>query len=396
MKFSTLQSEFSKALLTSGKSILSRANLPILANVLLKASQDRLEVLATDLETATKVGLKCKIENSGETTVNGKTLFEFISQLPEVELIVEKLGEEVVVSAKSYSGRFATLPPEEFPAIPKIERGIDYVVDAGDFARRITKTVFSAAVDEGRPILTGVWCEIAKNKMRAVATDGYRLGYQEIVLEGAKTSASLKLNVPARALSEIVKIIAELTIKDGEDGEAKAQRVTIVVAEELNQINFKIGDVEFTSRLIEGEYPNWQKIIPSTFNTKVKINRGTFIKLVKIASIFARDAGNIVKLKFEPSASGSNRQRSNGKAGTLTVNATSSQVGSSDASCDVEMSGPGGEIAFNFRYLLEVLSVIEDEEINFEMNESLNPGKITLLDPKDPFFHIIMPVRLQA
>lgn len=395
MRFTILQPEFSKALLSCGKSVLTRANLPILSNVLLKASAGELEVLSTNLETAIKVNLKCKIEREGDITVNGKTLFEFISQLPEVELVVEKLGEEVVIGAKGYSGRFATLPSEEFPVIPKIEKGINYAADASEFARRISKTVFSAAVDEGRPILTGVWCEIAKNKMRMVATDGYRLGYEEVGLEGSKVGSSIKLNVPARALGEVAKIIGELESKE-EDSEEGGREIRILLSEELNQINFKIENVEFTSRLIEGEYPNWQKIIPATFNTKVKLNKADFMKLVKIASIFARDAGNIVRLKFEPDVKTSGSQGSSGKIGTLTVAATSSQVGSSDASCEVEMSGPGGEIAFNFRYILEVLSVIEDEEISFEMNESLNPGKITLLDPKDPFFHIIMPVRLQA
>lgn len=376
--------------MSSGKSVLSRANLPILSNVLFKVSSGNLEVITTNLETATKVSLKCKVESGGETTVNGKILFEFVSQLPEGEIVVEKLGEEVVVTTKGYSARFATMPPEEFPAIPKIEKGIKVQVSAGVLERAIAKTVFNAAQDEGRPILTGVLCDISKNKMKMVATDGYRLGYGEVLLGNQKNLPSVKINVPARALLEVAKILSETRQLEelSEKEDKNENEFTLVIAEGLNQINFKLDGVEFTSRLIEGEFPNWQKIIPSTFNTKVKINKEEFVKLVKVAAIFARESGNIIKLKFEP--------KGGGKNGTFNVTAASSQVGSSDAQCEVEIEGKGGEIAFNYRYLLEVLAVVGEEEINFEMNESLNPGKITSIDSKNPFFHIVMPVRLQS
>ena len=164
--------------------------------------------------------------------------------------------------------------------------------------------------------------------------------------------------------------------------------MVVVVAESLNQIVFKISNVEFTSRLIEGEFPNWQKIIPSEFITKARVAKAEFIRLIKVASIFAREAGSIVKLNFVPGASG--------KGGALNVSANTSQVGSTDLECEAEISGKGGEIAFNFRYLLEVLGVIADEDVYFEMIESLNPGKITPTEEKEKFFHIIMPVRLQA
>lgn len=388
MKFTVSQSEFSKALLTSGKSVLSRANLPILSNILIKAAGNSVEILATDLETATKVNLKCKVVINGETTVNGKTLLEFISQVNEGDVVVEKLGEEVVVSAKGYSARFNTMPPEEFPAIPKIEKGVELELETTQFINAVNKTVFSAAQDEGRPILTGVLCDIAKNKMKMVATDGYRLGYEEIQLKDTKNIPSMKINVPAKALGEVAKILSELgALEDSEKEEGNKQSFNLLIANGLNQMSFRLDGVEFTSRLIEGEFPNWQKIIPSTFNTKVRVNKEEFAKLVKVASIFARDSGNIIKLKFESKGN---------KLGALNVTAASSQVGSGDASCEVEMEGKGGEIAFNYRYLLEILGVVVDEDINFEMNESLNPGKITSTNSKETFFHIVMPVRLQS
>ena len=396
MKFTILQSEFAKALNISGKSLLTKTNLPILSNILIKAEDSKLEVVSTDLETATRAIVKTKVGAEGEITVAGRTLSEFISQLPEGEVVFEKLGGEVVVSTKGYNARLATMPPEEFPAIPKIEKGITIEFEAPDFVRGVIRVAFSAAQDEGRPVLTGVLGEINKNKLAMVATDGYRLGFAEINLGKTTGVPSLKMIIPAKAVSEVAKILADMGMIDGAgQAEKSRDKIKMVVGEALNQVNFRIGDlakegveVEFTSRLIEGEFPNWQKIIPSVFNTKVIIDRQDFIRLVRIASIFARDSGNIVRLKLEGDK--------NGKKGVFTVNAASSQVGSSDASCEVGLTGKGGEIAFNFRYLLEILAVRDDELVTFEMNESLNPGRITGQDLKDNCFHIIMPVRLQT
>ena len=380
MKFKISQSDFSKTLSSASRSILAKANLPILSNVLISTSKNKLEILSTNLETATKASTSCQTEIEGKITIPGRTLLEFVSQLPEGEVTFEKLGEEVLISTKGYNARIPTIAPEEFPAIPKIEKGDEVKIKTEDFVRGVAEVAFCAAQDEGRPILTGVLCEFKGNKLSLVATDGYRLSFREIPIEKSPGEKNIKIVVPARAVSEVAKVIVENL--DGDD------QLSLVIADSLNQINFKVGNVEFTSRLIEGEFPGWQKIIPSSFTTKTRLPKSEFIKLVRIAAIFARDSGNIVRLKLE-NASAS-------KKGTLTVLANTAQVGSTDAQIEAEMIGKGGEIAFNFRYLLEVLSIISGEEVNFEMIESLNPGRITATDDKDNFFHIIMPVRLQA
>ena len=392
MKFTISQSEFAKVLNTSGRSLLTKTNLPILSNILISAKDNKLEVVSTDLETATSVKASAKVETSGEITVAGKTLTEFVSQLPEGEIVFEKLGTEAAVSTKGYNARFATMPAEEFPAIPKIDKGVTAVLSANGFVRAVARVAFSAAQDEGRPVLTGVLCEISKGKLAMVATDGYRLGFVEVNL--LKTGVpNLKMIIPAKAVSEVAKILADMADAGSQEA-SQNNKVTMLVGEALNQVNFRVEnsakeslEVEFTSRLIEGEFPNWQKIIPSVFVSKANIAKQDFVRLVRVASIFARDSGNIVRLKLEGAKGGK---------GTFSVNAVSSQVGSSDATCEINLEGKDGEIAFNFRYLLEILSVLDDETITFEMNESLNPGKITGQDPKDNFFHIIMPVRLQA
>ncbi|MEX2028276.1 MAG: DNA polymerase III subunit beta [Candidatus Curtissbacteria bacterium] len=383
MKFTVSQQDFSKALLIAGKSLLVKANLPILSNLLISAGKNKIEVISTNLETATKVVIGGRVEAEGRVTLAGKTLQEFISQLPaDGEVVFEKLGEEVLLSTAGYKARFATMAAEEFPAIPTISGGHKIKINAAAFAKAAARVAFAAAQDEGRPILTGVLCEFGGGKVSMVATDGYRLSFDEVkVLEAP--SLVIKIVVPSRAIIEASKIVSEI----GDSGVDVA--VDIVVAESLNQISFKVDEVEFTSRLIEGEFPNWQKVIPASFVSGARINKEEFIKVVRVASIFARDSGSILRLKFEAGISGAKSQ-------TLNVSAGAAQVGSGDGQINIELSGAGGEIAFNYRYLLEALGVVDDEDVNFEMVESLNPGKLTGISQEEKFFHIIMPVRLQS
>jgi DNA polymerase-3 subunit beta len=380
MKFIVEQQLFNRSLMLAGKSLLAKPNLPVLANLLIKAGKGKVEIISTSLETATRVNFDCKVEIEGETTVNGKTMLEFVSQLPGGDVAFEKLGEEVLVSASGFKARLATIAAEEFPVIPKIEKGTKLKLTADDFARCVARVAFSAAQDEGRPVLTGVLCEFVKGSLKMVATDGYRLSYDEMALgEGEPFEA--KIVLPARALLEVAKILSET------EGLGDKADFSMLIAENLSQVSFSVPGAEFTSRLIEGEYPGWQRVIPASFGTKVKVAKEDVVKVVRVASIFARDAGSIIRVKVEPGAKGK---------GVFKVLSAAAQVGSSDAQVEADVTGPGGEIAFNYRYLLDALAVITTEDIIFEMIESLNPGKISSTDETDKFFHIVMPVRLQS
>ena len=380
MKFTISQTEFLKAINIGSRSLLSKSNLPILSNILVSAKKDGVEFLATNLETACRVKVDAKVEREGETSVVGRTIGEFLSQLDSVDIVVEKLGEELVLGADGVGARFGTMDPAEFPAIPKVDGGMVFSVSVGDLTSAVSAVAFCAAVDESRPILTGVLCQSTKKGLSLVATDGFRLGYAQMETSDSTLSLGLKFIIPAKALAEIAKISEEVSAKLAE----KKRLVNIAVSGNLTQAIFKIGEVEFTSRLIEGTFPSWEKLIPSEFSTKATISKQELVRVVKIASIFARDAGNIVRLRL----------RQEDKKSQLSVSSAASQIGSSESTIKIDLAGNGGEIAFNFRYILEALSVTSSEQIVFEMNESLNPGKISPADAN--FFHIIMPVRLQA
>ncbi len=371
MRFQISQGDFSKTLALASKSLPIKPTLPILSNFLINAGKGTLEVDATNLEAATRAKVTCRVEAEGKITVSGKILFEYISQLPEGQIGVELLGEELVVTSKGYGARFATSSAEEFPAIPRISGGIEIELEGESFAAAINRITFAAAMDEGRPILNGVLCDVSKKKFTMVATDGYRLGHVQV--DVVKEVSPLKIVIPVKALVEVAKLITE-----GKTGSS----FKFCVAANLSQASFTSEGVEYTTRLIEGEFPNWQKIIPSEFTTRAKLTRDEFMRQMKIAAIFARDSGNIVKLKFE------------GKK--LTITSSTSQVASNEINVDIEMEGRGCEIAFNWRYVIEALAAFEDEEISIELNESLNPGKLKGVGSDSSFYHIIMPVRLQG
>lgn len=381
MKLVIDQNTLSKILSICGKSLLVKANLPVLSNLLLEATKNKLIVTSTDLETAIEAGAEASVSVSGKITVVGKTFLEFITQLPEGKVTLEKLGEELAITSGSYSARLTTMQAEEFPAIPKIEKGHKFKITSADLVRTVAKVVFSAAQDEARPVLAGSLWETGKGKILMVATDGYRLSYCELVAKENKVKEGLKIIIPAKALTGLTRVI--------EDGAEIDAVIDVEIATNLSQINFKAKNIEYTSRLIEGEFPNWQKIIPSSFSSKATFSKEEFARIVKLASIFARDAGNVVKLKLTAGENSKNQ-------GQISAVASASQVGSGQAQIDAQIIGAGGEIAFNYRYLLEALSAIGDEQVDFEMIESLNPAKITSKSMEDNFFHIVMPVRLQG
>ncbi len=380
MKVFLEQSDFLRALNVATRSLMLKANLPILSNVLLRSSGKKLEIITTNLETACRVEVEAKVEREGGITVVGRALVEFISQLVGGTISVEKLGEELLISSGDFNARLSTMGPEEFPAIPKIVGGKRIELKPVDLINCVGKVAFCAAVDESRPILTGVLCQLSKKGLTLVATDGFRLGHAHIEVTAGADIGGVSFIIPSKAFSEVAKIVEEQKSVEG-----KEANVILLLSDDLNQAVFEVGRVEFTTRLIEGTYPAWDKLIPSNFSTSAKINKEELVRVIKIASIFARDSGNIIRMKLGVE----------GKAQFLTVSANTAQVGSSDSKIPFNLKGRGGEIAFNFRYLLEVLSVIDGEEVGFEMNESLNPGKITAASGSASFFHIIMPVRLQ-
>jgi DNA polymerase III subunit beta len=367
MIVSILQENLFKALTRTSRIIPIKPPLPIVQNVLLWASGGRLRVTATNLDTTEVVHVGAKVEKEGGICISSRLLLEFVSSLPQGTVKMSTKEGSLFVQCGGFRATIPGMAPEEFPPIPEATMKSGFMIEKNEIMGAVTRVIFSAATDEGRPLLTGVRIIQKEGETVFAATDGYRLSVKKIIL---KTKEALDLLVPARALGEVIRAAAE-------DKESK----TIYLAKPAEgQVSFILGDTEIRTRLIDGEYPNFEKIVPTKHNTRVLLEKDALEKAVKSAAVFARDNANIIRFRIENQ--------------TLTVSANTPQVGEDEIDVEAKVDGDGGEMAFNSRFLLEFLANYPEEEILFESTGALNPG-VFRPTKDDSYLHIIMPVRVQ-
>ncbi len=372
MKVKVLQENLANSLSTVSRVVGSGTNLPILENILLSAEEKGLIVSATDLETGISVRVPAKVEQKGKLTLPAKKITQFIASLPAENVSLEKKGEKLEVECQNFEATFNGISAEEFPELPslknkkKLENVEVFKMDSAVFISAIEKVVFAAAVDESRPVLNGVRISSEENGLQMVATDGYRLSIETIKMEDKIRLPELL--VPGKALKELIRIFPS-------DKEFK-----IALTSRENQVIFEFEDIEIVTRLIEGEFPQFEKIIPEEGKTKVVIDKEPLERAIRATAIFARESANIMKME-------SDEQK-------IYISSNAAQVGKNKIEIEVEKEGPEFEIAFNWRFLQDFLNIIESEKVNFEFSGSLKPGIFRSQKDKD-FLHVIMPVRIQ-
>jgi len=373
MKVSILQENLTKGLNIVNRFILPRAQLPILNNVLIKTEQGRLKLSATNLETGINLWLGVKIEKEGEICVPAKNLTEYISLIPPQKINLEVEKNLLKITSETYQANFITLSASEFPIIPTLKKKPEISLINKDLALAISQVAFAAAQDEGRPVLTGILFKIKKEKLVLVATDGFRLSIKEIngLKSGEESKLQKDLIIPARALIEVGKMMVE---------RGEQNNLGLTITPENNQIIFSTPEVEIISRLIEGKFPDFEKIIPENYQTQIIIETEALLQAVRAASIFAREAANIIKFEI--------------KGTKLEVYSNNPQMGENKITLEVKNEGEGGKIAFNSRYLLDFLNSVKSDLVSFEMTTSLNPGIFKPANDKS-YLHVIMPIRIQ-
>ncbi|MBM3205576.1 DNA polymerase III subunit beta [Candidatus Shapirobacteria bacterium] len=374
MKASVLQENLTRGLNTISRFITPRPQLPILNNVLVKTDQGRIKLSATNLETGINFWLGAKVEKEGSVCVPAKTLTEYISSLPPQKINLEIEQNSLKIICEDYQAQFLTSPSAEFPVMPTLEKKPEVFLTSRDLANAITQVTFAAAQDEGRPVLTGVLLKIKKGKLFLIATDGYRLSLKELKdLKEVEKLAKIQneLLIPARALSEVSKVINEAD---------EGSYLGLTITPKNNQIIFSTPDVEIISRLIEGKFPDFEKIIPEKSKNQVTIETENLLQAVRTASIFAREAANIIKFEI--------------KNNKLEVSSHNPQLGENKVTLEVKTQGSGGKIAFNSRYLIEFLTSFKSDLLYFQMNDSLSPGVFSPTEDKS-YLHVIMPIRIQ-
>lgn len=368
MKLSLTQENLTRALGIVGRVVSNRSSLPVLSNVLVSTDANRLRLAATNLEIGINYWIGCKVEEEGAVTVPARLFSEFVASLPSDT--IELVGDDVSLTVQTphYESKINGISAEEFPLIPEIKNTPALTLPAEKLRDALQQVVIAASADEARPVLAGVYMYIEEGNLVLVATDSYRLAERKISLK-KPGEAKLSVIVPARTMQELTRILAEA------EGD-----VNIYIAD--NQIMFSVDSIELTSRLIEGQFPNYRQIIPAKTETSIEIETAEFARITKVASLFARENAGGVRLEIK-------------KGGEVTIISTASQLGENTSSAECVTIGDDGEISLNAKYLADALAAIKTEEVEFSVSGKLNPCVIKPLSDKkiDEQLHIIMPLR---
>ncbi len=372
MKVSCLQENLAHGLSVVGRGVSARSTLPILANVLLRSDAGRLKLTTTNLEIGVNAWVLAKVEDEGGITVPAKLFADFVNSLPpgQVDLSLNVRTKTLHVASGSYEANIKGIDAEEFPVIPTVPQTPSTRIAQGALKRMINEVAFVAATDDSRPVLTGALMRLEGDEITLVAADPYRLGIRRAALL-VKVDPPVEIIVPARSLSELARLLG-----DGDEA------VDVAVTPTKSQVIFHAEDVDLISRLIEGQFPNYRQVIPTSYSTRVVVEREELLKATKLASYFARDAANIVRLQVNPQ-----------DGSPLVVSATAAEVGDNVSRVEATVEGTAMQIAFNARFLAEALGSLSAPEVALELGGALAPGVLKVVG-EDSYLHVVMPLRI--
>ena len=377
MKLQVLQEQFASSLTVANRFTSSRSQLPILGNLYFSASKNKLLISGTNLEMSIVHFLGAKVEKEGEITIPAKVISELVSDLPKGTLNLESEKEKLSISTPNFTSVISGMNVSDFPTVPRVISDPILIFDKKAVLETLTQLLFSVSNDETRPVLTGILFMFIPGSPKKggeivlVSTDGFRLSKKRLAVE--EKLQKEKVIIPRNVLSELVRIAGE------------TEKIKFSNFKKDNQVIFGLEQIILASRVIEGNFPDFEKIIPQSTGVKIKLDKEEFLRSVRLASVFARDSANVVKIGL-------------GEA-DVRVSAESAQSGSQETIVDAKIENDTGQkditIAFNFKFLEDILNVLKGDEIVIGLNDSDSPGVFT--DPKDTdFLHLIMPVRMQS
>jgi len=363
MKVSIKRDNLSKSLGMIGRMVKQRASLPVLSNIMLMTDRGRLKLVATDLEAACSEWIGAKIDEDGAITVPARTLIDYVTTTTDDTLELVSSGADLNIKGSRHHATIKGISAEEFPIIPQVKSDKVTKMKAIELKNAIFSVIIAAALDETRPVLAGILFRIIGSDLVLVATDSYRLAEKRIKLNAP--ISQLDVVVPARTLSEVARILpADESIVEISSGE--------------NQVQFRFSDTEFLSRQIDGAFPDYEQIIPKEFVLEADLSKAEFQEAIKMANVFARDAGGNIKVAASESG--------------LVISAISSQIGDAENHVKATTKGSALTVAFNAKYILDALNVMNSDEMIFALSGPLNPGMI--FDKNDGSFrYIVMPLR---
>jgi len=384
MKLSCLQENLTKGLAIVGRAVATRTTLPITNNVLLATDQNRLKLVATNLEMAISCWIGAMVEEEGAITVPARLLTEFVSSLPGEQVVsgekkpvsihmeLPAKGKTLGLKAARFEARISGIDAKDFPPIPSVGDGITARVAVDALRLGIGQVVFAAATEESRPVLTGVDARFEGGLLTLAAADGFRLAVHKLPL-AAPVKDKAEVIIPARTLIELSRLIS-----DGED------TIDLTVNPAKSQVMFRLKDLELVSQLVQGTFPQHSQLIPTSYKTRAVVDVAEFLRATKTASIFARDGSGIVRLEINGGEG----------AGKMTVSARSEELGENKGDIDAAVEGAEAKIAFNGKYLADVLSVLREPQVALETTSPSSPGVIKPVGT-DNYVHVVMPMFVQ-
>jgi DNA polymerase-3 subunit beta len=375
MKVSVMQENLAYGLNIVSRAVSPRSTLPVLSNVLVATDEGRLRLSATNLELGITCWIGAKIEEEGSTTVPARTFTELVGTLSDqqVEMSLSVRTQNLNIRSGSSNTDLKCIDSQEFPPMPAPDSADSIPMNVTDLKEIIQQVAFAASTDEARPILTGVLITVNGDQLTLASADGFRLSVRKALLS-APISRPVLAVVPARALSELARITS--------DGD---QVVTMTLPPDRGQVVFQMKDIQLVSQLIEGAFPDYEQIIPQSKETRSVLSTSAFLKACKQAEIFAREGSHIARINITPGGEL--------KPGSIMITGQSEETGSNQTEIDSSIDGSQLLIAFNVRFLREVLEVIKTPEVALETTVDTAPGVIRPVG-EDNFLHVIMPMHL--
>ena len=364
MKVSLLAENITNTLPLLNKILPSHSQVPILSNILLLADSPGFYVKATDLELGVEIKVPAKIEEEGLVTVPGKEFIEALSNFPKDKIIIETKEEKVVLTSRGNTVSFNTISGKEFPSLYK-EKGVGVsVFTIEEFVDIFSYLTFAVSTEEARPQLTGIYIDKKEGAVNFVATDGYRMS--------VKTVKSVKSKIEESLIVSVKLVNEVLSLK-------KTDSVTLLINKKENQTIFEVGDIILIGRMLEGSFPDYEKVIPKTGKTTAIINREQFLQNIRLASVFAKDASNIVNMEV--------------KGNAISLSTKTQGVGEGESVMEVKQVGEDNKIAFNARYLFDLVKTVAEKEITLKLNSTNEPALFEIKEKS--FKHVIMPIQAE-
>lgn len=362
MKLQVTQENLNRALGSVARVANTRNALPILANVLIKTSNNRLSLSATNLDIAITHYIGAKVSEEGSITVPARLMQDFINSLPSGVINLDLKETKLSITTEQYQSTVNGIMADDFPVMPAITTGQTWTIPGALLKKTLQQVVFAASSDETRPVLTAVLLHTSEGDLYMAATDSYRLAERKL----NTNKEDVRLLVPASAMQDLLRIIG-----DGADD--------VIVTHDDQQILFQVGDVELVTRLVEGKYPDYQKLIPTSFATTATLKRTDFLNVTKVSSLFARESAGSITIEVDEETK------------LLSIRSVASQLGENTAQAEAKATG-SDSITLNSKYLLDALNALTGDEVIFGFNGKLEATLLTDAGNTE-YKHVIMPLK---